>query len=73
MEYLGAVGPVVNFPNVDKGITTLAINKSADRVSCVKEKRKLLKNFHVSKKGKTADKVSCGKNIHNLRRRLLTM
>ena len=26
MEYLGAGGPVVNSPNVDKGITTLAIN-----------------------------------------------
>ena len=25
-EYLGAGGPVVNFPNVDKGVTTLAIN-----------------------------------------------
>ena len=25
MEYLGAGGPVVNSPNVDKGITTLAI------------------------------------------------
>ena len=26
MEYLGAGGPVVNSPNVDKGITTLAMN-----------------------------------------------
>ena len=26
MEYLGAGGPVKNFPNVEKGITTLAIN-----------------------------------------------
>ena len=26
MEYLGAGGPVMNSPNVDKGITTLAIN-----------------------------------------------
>ena len=26
MNYLGAAGPVVNCQNVDKGITTLAIN-----------------------------------------------
>ena len=26
MEYLGAGRPVVNFPNVGKGITTLAMN-----------------------------------------------
>ena len=26
MEYLGAGGPVVNFPIVDRGITTLVIN-----------------------------------------------
>ena len=26
MEYLGADGPVVNSPNVNKGINTLAIN-----------------------------------------------
>ena len=26
MEYLGVDGPVVNSPNVDKGINTLAIN-----------------------------------------------
>ena len=26
MEYLGAGGPVVNSPNVDKGITALAMN-----------------------------------------------
>ena len=26
MEYLGAGGPVVNSPNVDKGITTLAMD-----------------------------------------------
>ena len=26
MEYLGAGGPVANSPNVDKGITTLAMN-----------------------------------------------
>ena len=26
MEYLGVGGPVVNSPNVDKGITTLTIN-----------------------------------------------
>ena len=26
MEYLGVGGPVVNSPNVDKGITTLAMN-----------------------------------------------
>ena len=26
MEYLGAGWPVVNSPNVDKGITTLAMN-----------------------------------------------
>ena len=26
MEYLGAHGPIVNFKNVDKGITTLAKN-----------------------------------------------
>ena len=26
MEYLGAGGTAVNSPNVDKGITTLAIN-----------------------------------------------
>ena len=26
MEYLGAGGPVVNSPNVDKGTTTLAMN-----------------------------------------------
>ena len=26
MEYLGAGGPVLNSPNVDKGIITLAIN-----------------------------------------------
>ena len=25
-EYLGASGPVLNFPNVDKRITTLAVN-----------------------------------------------
>ena len=25
MEYVGAEGPVVNFPNADKGITALAI------------------------------------------------
>ena len=28
-------------------------------MSCVKEKKNLPRNFHVSKKGKTADKVSC--------------
>ena len=26
MEYLGAVGPVVNSPNVDKGIPTFAVD-----------------------------------------------
>ena len=26
MEYLGAGGPVVNSPNVDKGITSFAMN-----------------------------------------------
>ena len=26
MEYLGADGPMVNSPNINKGITTLAIN-----------------------------------------------
>ena len=26
MEYLVAGGPVVNFPSVDKGVTTIAIN-----------------------------------------------
>ena len=49
MEYLGAGGPVVNSPSVTKGITTLAINldPNFDRVSCVKEKKSLLINFHV--------------------------
>ena len=28
MEYLGAGGPLVRFSNVDKGITTLAINRN---------------------------------------------
>ena len=44
MEYLGAGWSVVNFPNVDKEITTLAVNinlnsymgDTADKVSCVK-------------------------------------
>ena len=83
MEYLGADGPVVNSPNIDKGITALTINinlnfyiedikhrtlqtfhtfshitnitnwtkKTADRVSSVKEKKKLLRYFLESKKG----------------------
>ena len=28
MEYLGVGGPVVNSPNVEKGVTTLAMNIS---------------------------------------------
>ena len=32
--------------------------KTAGRVPCIKEKKNLLRSFHVSKKGKTADKVS---------------
>ena len=34
MEYLGAGGPVVNFANVDKVITTLAMNINLN--SCMK-------------------------------------
>ena len=30
VEYLGVSGPVVNSVNVDKGITTLAINVNLD-------------------------------------------
>ena len=53
-------------------------------VSCVKERKKLLINFHGSKKEKTADKVSllngtllakfhASKNVYNRKIRLLTM
>ena len=90
----------MNFLNVDKGITTLAMNinlkpymetlkigyykhyklfttfqrnitnktiriNTAGRVSYAKENKNLLTNFHVSKKGKTADKVSCVKERKN--------
>ena len=36
MEYLGAGGPVVNSPNVDKAITTLAMNIAMNHYSCYK-------------------------------------
>ena len=39
----------------------------------VKEKKKLLRNFHMSRKGKTTDKVPCVRNLYNRKIRLLTM
>ena len=39
--------------------------KTTGNVSCVKEKKNLLTNFHVSKKGKTSDKVSCQSVMSN--------
>ena len=38
-------------------MTNLLTN--CDKVLCVKENTKQLRNFHVPKKGKSADKVSC--------------
>ena len=35
-------------------------------MSCVKQKKKLLRNFHAQKKGSTADKVSCLKKTKEI-------
>ena len=61
------------FSTFQKDITNIAIRtkncwqrvmcqgkeKSIDKLSYVKERKKLLTKCHASKKGKTADKVSC--------------
>ena len=49
MEYLGAGGPVVNSPNIDKGITNLAININLNSSKENIENRTLetLQTFHT--------------------------
>ena len=48
-----------------KNISQL-FKRTADRVSCVKEKKSLLRNFHVSKKGKTPRNMIIYSQLSNL-------
>ena len=63
-----------HFTTFQKNITNITIQtkKTAGTVSYVKEKKNLLTNFHVSKKGKTPAKVPFVKNRRNCRRSVMS-
>ena len=57
------------FTPFQKNITNITIRTKKLLTECYASKESLMRNFHVSKKGKTPDKVSCVKE----KKKLLTI